>query len=49
MKAVADVVLCSLEYMGLRDDVPGIADIYTTGSVEEELNEIAGFRDKNQE
>ncbi len=47
MKAVADVsALLSLEYMGLLDDVPGIADIYTTGSVDEELNEIAGFRDE---
>lgn len=47
MKAVADVsALLSLEYMGLLDDCTGIADIYTTGSVDEELNEIAGFRDE---
>lgn len=47
MKAVADAsALLSLEYMGLLDDCTGIADIYTTGSVDEELNEIAGFRDE---
>ncbi len=47
MKAVADVsALLSLEYMGVLDDTLGIADIYTSGSVDEELNEIAGFRDE---
>jgi len=47
MKAVADTsALLSLEYMGLLDDCTGIADIYTTGSVDEELKEIAGFRDE---
>ena len=47
MKAVADAsALLSLEYMGFLDDCTGIADIYTTGSVDEELNEIAGFRDE---
>ena len=47
MKGVADAsALLSLEYMGLLDDCTGIADIYTTGSVDEELNEIAGFRDE---
>ncbi len=47
MKVVADVsALLSLEYMGLLEDCTGIADIYTTGSVDEELNEIAGFRDE---
>ncbi len=45
MKAVADVsALLSLEYMGLLDDC--IADIYITGSADEELKEIAGFRDE---
>ena len=47
MKAVADAsALLSLEYMGSLDDCTSIADIYTTGSAEEELNEIAGFRDE---
>jgi len=47
MKAVADAsALLSLEYMGALEDTFGIVDIYTTGSVEEELNEIAGFRDE---
>lgn len=47
MKAVADAsALLSLEYMGVLDDTLGIADIYTTGSEDEELNEIAGFRDE---
>jgi hypothetical protein len=47
MKAVADASsLLSLEYMGVLDDVLGIADIYTTGSVNHELKEIAGFRDE---
>jgi len=47
MKAVADVsALLSLEFMGVLDDTLGIADIYTTGSVDEELKEIAGFRDE---
>jgi hypothetical protein len=32
--------------MGVLDDVLDIADIYTTGSVNEELKEIAGFRDE---
>ncbi|MBU3967308.1 MAG: hypothetical protein KKG76_08050 [Euryarchaeota archaeon] len=47
MKAVADVsALLSLEYMGALEDTFDIADIYTSGSVEEELNEIAVFRDE---
>ncbi len=47
MKAVVDASsLLSLEYMKVLDDVFDIADIYTTGSVNEELKEIAGFRDE---
>lgn len=47
MKCVADAsALLSLEYMGLLDDAIGIADIYTTAIVEEELKETAGFRDE---
>ncbi len=47
MKAVADAsALLSLEYMGILDDAPSIADIYTTALVQEELKEIAGFRDE---
>lgn len=47
MKAVADASsLLSLEYMGVLDEVFDIADIYTTGSVNQELKEIAGFRDE---
>ncbi len=47
MKAVADAnALLSLEYMRVLDDTLSIADIYTTGSVDEELNEIAVFRDE---
>ena len=47
MKAVADVsALLSIEFMGVLDDTLGIADIYTPASVDEELIEIAGFRDE---
>ncbi len=47
MKAVADAsALLSLEIMGVLDDALGIADIYTTILVKEELNEIADFRDE---
>jgi len=47
MKAVADASsLLSLEYMRVLDEVFDIAYIYTTGSVKEELEEIAGFRDE---
>jgi len=47
MKAVADAsALLSLEYMGVLDDAIGIADIYTTAIVEDELKEISGYRDE---
>ncbi len=47
MKAVADTsALLSLEIMGVLDDLFGIADIYTTVLVKEELKEIADFMDE---
>lgn len=47
MKAVADTsALLSLEIMGVLDDLFGIADIYTTVLVKEELEEISDFRDE---
>ncbi len=47
MKAVADASsLLSLEYMGILDDALNIMEMYTTGSVGEELKEMTGFRDE---
>jgi rRNA-processing protein FCF1 len=47
MKAVADTSsLLSLEYMEILEDSLDIIDIYTTGSVKEELIEITNFRDE---
>lgn len=47
MKAVADAsALLSLEHMAVLDDAIGIMDIYTASPVEDELKEIAGFRDE---
>src|SRR3989304_2465121 len=47
MKIAADTSsLLSLEFMGILDDALSIAEIYITGTVEEELREIAGYDDE---
>lgn len=47
MRAVADTSsLLSLEFMGILDEALGIAEVHTTGIVEDELKESAGFNDE---